>query len=475
MNNESGSRFLEIYAATTHREVARALKRHLDEIFQFSMLPEFHVFGRQDDLVAALEAAEGRPSAIASDGLQERPELPRNGDIRTLHEMADGMLRTSELFSTSARGNILPFNVYASEGAEWERDNGAMTLTLPADVPVKGSEQWNWVNLGVSVVLSDYWTSPEQRETLQSLSQRDLDPKVMGIRIGAHEMAHVMEMNAHPEWRNAGVLPDYPNSMYDDLREIIGGQIGKPAGLVTLEDLTQVLWYSPGMTVTADEVPAYAVDNVVMEGPGANSANAYITERLGSAIAPFKPGSGAILQEWRGRAHTLSAAQHQLHCERAFPVMGPMPANRKALAHSGRHAARPHQPAVRSHRDPARRPTQGQASTAAHRTKTTPAPARDQAQPSTARGPAPTTPPPAGRNVASTAAIEVARQHQAQSPVPPRHLELARLIGGSFGPLSSSPPASRAPAPSPAAPNNAPGTFRSASRHQDPTTRDVGR
>ncbi|MEU8133598.1 hypothetical protein [Streptodolium elevatio] len=126
---------------------------------------------------------------------------------------------------------------------------------------------------------------------------------------GAHELAHVVDaLMAHPEWKQAGVMPDHPQSLREQVAEMVGERRGKPAGQVTPKDVAAEL----GVNAAGDfdgamnELVADADADVSVNKEKAHPINQKVAERLAQAKEPFVPGPGARLQEWRGREHTRS-------------------------------------------------------------------------------------------------------------------------------------------------------------------------
>jgi hypothetical protein len=144
--------------------------------------------------------------------------------------------------------------------------------------------------------------------------------------IGVHEFIHAVEAQlAHPEWKYAGVIPGYPNSLRDDVARMVGDRLGIPAARVTEHQVGQVLGFYAATNL--GELTAEAGADVILNGPRANPINQSIFGRMKTAILPFEPGPGAELQVWLGRHQTQAIEGiHEYAKRHTFPPPAPVPA-----------------------------------------------------------------------------------------------------------------------------------------------------
>lgn len=123
---------------------------------------------------------------------------------------------------------------------------------------------------------------------------------------GVHEYVHsVDKAAAHPEWREADVVPGHPQSLRDEAMAEVGRRVGKPADQVSRADVVSV-WGEYAATDFDEFVPIMVADAIV-NGPYADSFSHRVYDRLQVAVSEFEPGPGAKLQDWHGRPHTRDA------------------------------------------------------------------------------------------------------------------------------------------------------------------------
>lgn len=120
---------------------------------------------------------------------------------------------------------------------------------------------------------------------------------------GVHEYIHsVDKAMAHPEWREADVVPGHPLSLRDEAIAEVGRRVGKPADQVSHADVVSV-WGEYAASDLGEFVPVLVADSIV-NGPHADGFSHRVYDRLQVAAGEFKPGPGAKLQKWRGRPRT---------------------------------------------------------------------------------------------------------------------------------------------------------------------------
>lgn len=232
--------------------------------------------------------------------------VERNGSslsAKTLREFSDGMLMAARRhgrvpLDLLAVGS-LPKNTFARTELSVVRDPVTTQLT----------------HYGGHIILNESRFRPGGRlGVLQTARWAELAGYVRTRMytpqaFGAHELAHVVDsLMAHPEWKQAGVLPNFPQSLRQQVVEMIGERRGKPAGRVTPKDVAAELGANAASDFdgTMNELVADADADVTLNRDMAHPINQKVAERLAQAKEPFAPGPGARLQEWRGREHTRS-------------------------------------------------------------------------------------------------------------------------------------------------------------------------
>ncbi|MFJ8747621.1 hypothetical protein ACIRL2_50885 [Embleya sp. NPDC127516] len=161
---------------------------------------------------------------------------------------------------------------------------------------------------------SDVYLSTDpakQREAYSSLRRTEHKRTLLGLGAGlptasgVHEYIHAVDKTAHPEWREADVVPGHPQSLRDEAMAEVGRRVGKPADRVSRRDVVSV-WGEYAATDFGEFVPILVADAIV-NGPHADSFSHRVYDRLQVAVSEFEPGPGAQLQDWHGRPHTRDA------------------------------------------------------------------------------------------------------------------------------------------------------------------------
>ncbi|WTW95596.1 hypothetical protein OG216_20390 [Streptomycetaceae bacterium NBC_01309] len=238
-------------------------------------------------------------------------------DLEGARHFADGMLLAAERFpdapvalveATSLAGRSLP-GVKSSQAtaASW---SGLGTVQPDKELPPAFVYARSEIRVDSDAYLS---TDPDtQRETYSSLQTTERKRTLLGLGAGlptpagAHEYIHSVDKAvAHPEWREADVVPGHPQSLRDEAIDEVGRRLGKPADQVTRADVVSV-WGEYAATDLDEFVPILVADAIV-NGPHADSFSHRVYDRLQVAVSEFEPGPGAQLQDWHGRPHTRDA------------------------------------------------------------------------------------------------------------------------------------------------------------------------
>ncbi|MGW0665373.1 hypothetical protein [Streptodolium elevatio] len=289
----------DVHSARSPADLADIVRRRLTKALDFDR--GSHILHIPDESRLASVARAGVTSALLKDK-SPQVDFGDGAAMEAVAGYADGIVRAVDRYASVAKGNVLPFHVQPHDGRGWP-ENAVLHTNVVQAVRRDGPDV-DLANYGVAIQVSRRWASPEQHGILLQHGALDREGEHFA-RMGAHEVGHVLVANAHPEWMHGGVVPGYPNAMLDDLKEIVGGIIGKPPGKVELDDLAGELG-SYATSLTGELAPS-AVENVTIDTTAAHEGNEYISDRLEAAIPPFTPGPAAQLFQWRGRARTYAA------------------------------------------------------------------------------------------------------------------------------------------------------------------------
>lgn len=291
-----------------------------------------------------LSAATGRNVAVEREG--------RSLSARTLREFSDGMLMAARRHGRVPLDGLavdsLPKSKFAQAYVKVEGDPATAQLKYYGGHIVLGEARFR-PGGRFAVLQLARWT-----ELAGHVRPRMLTPQAFG----AHEVAHLVDsLMAHPEWKQADVMPDFPQSLRGQVVELIGERRGKPAGQVTLDDVAAEL----GANAASDfngpmsELVADADADVTVNKGKSHPINRKVAERLAQAKESFVPGPGARLQVWRGREHTRSvtglehllpdvavpAASTREPARQPAPEAGPVREPARIHPHAPRRAVRP--------------------------------------------------------------------------------------------------------------------------------------
>ncbi|MFJ8746304.1 hypothetical protein ACIRL2_44025 [Embleya sp. NPDC127516] len=282
---------------------------------------------RHPGLAAARDLFEvedvlGSELAQAQRGLAEvyeyEPHVPVNlgsADVEGARHFADGLLLGAQHFPDAPVERIVgtALSRLSLEAVGGATQVSALTspqiyITHPDEL---GRRFFAYAQAEIKVDTAAFLSKrpAKQRETYADLRATDRGSLLLGMGAslptptGVHEYLHVVEKTmAHPEWRKAGVIPGYPNSLSDDVRAAVALRVGKPAERLTKADYVSVV--GEYAATTLDELVAVLGTDAIMNGPNAEPISRLVYDRLQAAVRPFEPGPGATLSIWLGRART---------------------------------------------------------------------------------------------------------------------------------------------------------------------------
>ncbi|MGW1997485.1 hypothetical protein [Embleya sp. NPDC001921] len=265
----------------------------------------------------------GSELALAQRGLAEAYEYePRvsvnlgSADVEGARHFADGLLLGARHFPDALVERIVgtALSRLSLEAVEGETQATALTsceifTTRPDEL---GRRFFAHAEAEIKVDTAAFLSRKpaKQRETYADLRATDRGFLLLGMGAGlptptgVHEYLHVVEKAmAHPEWRKAGVIPGYPNSLRDDVRAAVALEVGKPAERLTKADYVSVVGEYAATSDLAELVAILGTD-AIMNGPNVKPISRLVYDRLQAAVRPFEPGPGATLSVWLGRART---------------------------------------------------------------------------------------------------------------------------------------------------------------------------
>ncbi|HSA49699.1 MAG TPA: hypothetical protein VLH10_06245 [Yinghuangia sp.] len=274
--------------------------------------------------ITEVESALARGLEAAQPGLKgvypHTVEVAFGGDVdlERVRHFADGVLLAAEHFPDApvALVEAAPLSGQSLEGVEGTSQVTAQTWsglgTVQPDMELPPTFVYARSEIRVD---SDVYLSADpgkQREIYSGERASERSGLLLGLGAslptpaGVHEYIHsVDKARAHPEWREADVVPGHPLSLRDEAMAEVGRRVGKPPDQVSRADVVGV-WGEYAATDFGEFVPIMVADAIV-NGPHADSFSHRVYDRLQVAVSEFAPGPGAKLQDWHGRPHTRDA------------------------------------------------------------------------------------------------------------------------------------------------------------------------
>lgn len=236
-------------------------------------------------------------------------------DLEGARHFADGVLLAAGHFPDApvALVESAPLSGQSLVGIDGGSQVTALTWSGLATVPLDKElpQTFAWARSEIRVDSDAYLsTDPGAQQRMYRGLLTDAHKRsILGLGAGlptvsgVHEYIHSVDMcAAHPEWREADVVPGHPQSLRDEAMAEVGRRVGKPADQVSRADVVSV-WGEYSTTDFGEFVPILVADAIV-NGPHADSFSHRVYDRLRVAVSEFEPGPGAKLQDWHGRPHT---------------------------------------------------------------------------------------------------------------------------------------------------------------------------
>ncbi|MGW0660904.1 hypothetical protein [Streptodolium elevatio] len=270
--------------------------------------------------IAEINAAAARALQASQAGLDGRyPHVAEvtfgdNVDPDRARHFLDGMLLAAEHFPDAPVSLVddRPLSNQPLVGVDHGQVSAQTGSTLYMS-PSADNKPDRFVHARSEILVdSDSYLSADpdtQRINDAALRATERDRLLLGLGAilptpaGVHEYIHsVDKAMAHPEWREADVVPGHPLALRDEALAEVGRRVGKPTDQVSREDVVSV-WGEYAATDLSEFVPLLVADKIV-NGPYADRFSHRVYDRLQVAVSNFKPGPGAKLQKWRGRPRT---------------------------------------------------------------------------------------------------------------------------------------------------------------------------